>query len=48
MFAWPRFSGSARLVSQAILVQVGLDMTRFPTVGRLVSWAKPATRRDRG
>ena len=26
--------------AQVILAEIGLDMTRFPTAGHLVSWAK--------
>jgi transposase len=30
--------------AQIILAEIGLDMTRFPTPGHLVSWAKPCPR----
>jgi transposase len=32
--------GISRTVAQAIIAEIGLDMTRFPTPGHLVSWAK--------
>ncbi len=32
--------GISRAVAQAIIAEIGLDMTRFPTPGHLVSWAK--------
>jgi len=32
--------GIAPLGAQLILAEIGLDMTRFPTAGHLVSWAK--------
>ncbi len=37
--------GIGRRAAQIILAEIGLDMTRFPTAGHLVSWAKlcPAT-----
>jgi hypothetical protein len=37
--------GIGRRGAQVILAEIGLDMTRFPTAGHLVSWAKlcPAT-----
>jgi transposase len=37
--------GIGRRGAQIILAEIGLDMTRFPTAGHLVSWAKlcPAT-----
>jgi transposase len=31
--------GVGQLAAQVILAEIGLDMTRFPTVGHLVSWA---------
>ena len=38
-------TGIGRDTAQAVIAEVGLDMTRFPTPGHLVSWAKlsPAT-----
>ena len=35
-----RSPASARHAAQVILAEIGLDMTRFPTPGHLVSWAK--------
>jgi transposase len=37
--------GIGRRAAQIIIAEIGLDMTRFPTAGHLVSWAKlcPAT-----
>src|SRR5215472_16686304 len=32
--------GISRAVAQAIISEIGLDMSRFPTPGHLVSWAK--------
>jgi len=32
--------GISRAVAQAIIAEIGLDMSRFPTPGHLVSWAK--------
>ncbi len=32
--------GIARRTAQVIIAEAGLDMTRFPTAGHLVSWAK--------
>ena len=32
--------GIAQRGAQVILAEIGLDMTRFPTAGHLVSWAK--------
>ena len=34
--------GIALVAASAILAEIGLDMTRFPTSGHLVSWAKYA------
>jgi transposase len=36
--------GIARHTAQVIIAEVGLDMTRFPTAGHLVSWAKLSPR----
>jgi len=33
--------GISRHAAQVIIAEIGLDMTRFPTAGRLVSWAMP-------
>jgi len=33
----PRIS---RATGQGIIAEIGLDMTRFPTPGHLLSWAK--------
>ena len=35
-----RSPGSARLAARLLLAELGTDMTRFPTAGHLVSWAK--------
>jgi transposase len=32
--------GISRAVAQAIIAEIGLDMSRFPTPGHLVSWAR--------
>ena len=32
--------GVGRHVAQVIIAEIGLDMSRFPTAGHLVSWAK--------
>ena len=37
-------TGIGRTGAQAIIAEVGLDMTRFPTPGHLVSWAKLSPR----
>ncbi|HXF02906.1 MAG TPA: transposase, partial [Arthrobacter sp.] len=34
--------GINRAAAHAILAEIGLDMSRFPTAGHLVSWAKYA------
>ena len=36
--------GISQAGAQAILAETGLDMTRFPTAGHLVSWAKLSPR----
>ncbi len=36
--------GISRATAQGIIAEIGLDMTRFPTPGRLVSWAKLSPR----
>jgi transposase len=36
--------GIARHTAQVIIAEIGLDMTRFPTAGHLVSWAKLSPR----
>jgi transposase len=36
--------GIARHTAQVVLAEIGLDMTRFPTAGHLVSWAKLSPR----
>jgi transposase len=36
--------GIARLTAQVVLAEIGLDMSRFPTAGHLVSWAKLSPR----
>jgi len=37
-------TGIGRSAAQGIIAEVGLDMTRFPTPGHLVSWAKLSPR----
>ncbi len=37
-------TGIGRQAAQVIIAEIGLDMTRFPTPGHLVSWAKLAPR----
>jgi len=37
-------TGIGRGAAQAIIAEIGLDMTRFPTPGHLVSWAKLSPR----
>lgn len=37
-------TGIGRVAAQTIIAEVGLDMSRFPTAGHLVSWAKLAPR----
>src|SRR5438105_3432322 len=36
--------GISQAGAQAILAEIGLDMSRFPTAGHLVSWAKLSPR----
>ena len=36
--------GISRAAAQGIIAEIGLDMTRFPTPGHLVSWAKLSPR----
>lgn len=36
--------GISRATAQGIIAEIGLDMTRFPTAGHLVSWAKLSPR----
>jgi transposase len=36
--------GISRATAQAIIAEIGLDMTRFPTPGHLVSWARLSPR----
>jgi transposase len=36
--------GISRATAQAIIAEIGLDMTRFPTPGHLASWAKLSPR----
>jgi transposase len=36
--------GISRLTAQGIIAEIGLDMSRFPTPGHLVSWAKLSPR----
>ena len=42
--AWMRSPASPQAGAQGILAEIGLDMTRFPTAGHLVSWAKLSPR----
>ncbi len=37
-------TGIGRRAAQAVIAEIGLDMTRFPTPGHLVSWAKLSPR----
>ena len=39
-----RSPASRRHTAQVIIAETGLDMTRFPTAGHLVSWAKLSPR----
>jgi transposase len=39
--------GISRAVAQAIIAEIGLDMSRFPAPGHLVSWAKLTPRTNR-
>ena len=38
--------GVAELTAQVILSEIGLDMSRFPTAGHLISWAGLCPRND--
>ena len=38
--------GVSDLSAQAIIAEIGIDMTRFPTAGHLVSWAGLGPRND--
>jgi transposase len=38
--------GISDLTAQMIVSEIGIDMTRFPTAGHLVSWAGPCPRND--
>jgi transposase len=40
-------TGIGMIAAQTIIAEVGLDMTRFPTAGHLVSWAKYSPRAKR-
>jgi transposase len=35
-----RSPGLGQLAAQLLIAELGVDMTRFPTAGQLVSWAK--------
>ena len=41
---WTRSPASGLTAPRSILAEIGLDMTRFPTAGHLVSWAKLSPR----
>jgi transposase len=43
-------TGIGRIAAAVIIAEIGLDMTRFPTAGHLVSWAKfaPAVKESAG
>jgi len=38
--------GVSDIVAQVVVSEIGLDMTRFPTVGHLISWAGLCPRND--
>jgi transposase len=38
--------GISDLVANVIVAEIGIDMSRFPTSGHLVSWAGPCPRND--
>jgi transposase len=38
--------GVSDVVAQTIVAEIGVDMTRFPTVGHLISWAGLCPRMD--
>ena len=38
--------GVSRIVSQVLIAEIGVDMTRFPTAGHLISWAGLCPRMD--
>jgi transposase len=38
--------GVSDLTAQVIVFEIGIDMTRFPTAGRLISWAGLCPRND--
>jgi transposase len=42
--------GIGQLAAQLLIAELGVDMTRFPTAGHLVSWAKfaPGVRESAG
>jgi transposase len=42
--AWNEIPGISRGTAQGIIAEIGLDMSRFPTPGHLVSWAKLSPR----
>lgn len=38
--------GVSDIVANVIVAEIGIDMTRFPTAGHLVSWARLCPRSD--